>query len=242
MLAVLFDRPYKKAITARLSGSSPHAEVPDGGRTEQNFIIAMFALLGRIAKLDGRVTQGEVSYASTIMTLMGMRAHQRRQAINYFEQGKLPNTDVMQFVFLLIKQIGPRSTLARLFLRVQIRNSFVKGDMRLKEKVLLRDIADILGYNKVEFLNICGELQGYIDTEMPKARNFLKNAYQVLNLEPGVADGEIRRAYLRLMSRYHPDKLVTDDLSEDSLKKAQEKSMAIRTAYETVCGFRKIRV
>ena len=99
MLAVLFDRPYKKAITARLSGSSPHAEVPDGGRTEQNFIIAMFALLGRIAKLDGRVTQGEVSYASTIMTLMGMRAHQRRQAINYFEQGKLPNTDVMQFVF-----------------------------------------------------------------------------------------------------------------------------------------------
>ena len=114
--------------------------------------------------------------------------------------------------------------------------------MRLKEKVLLRDIADILGYDKGEFLNFCGELQGRIDTKGSRARNFPNNAYQVLQLEPGAADGEIRRAYLRLMSRYHPDKLVRDDLSEDSLKQAQEKSMAIRTAYETVCGFRKIKV
>ena len=242
MLAGLFDRPYKKAITARLNGSSPHRQVPDGGRTEQIFIVAMFALMGRIAKLDGRVTQGEVSDASTTMTLMGLGAHQRREAINYFEQGKLPNTDVIQCVFLLMKKIRPRSVLASLFLKIQIRNSFVKGNMRLKEKVLLRDIADILGYDKGEFLNFCGELQGRIDTKGSRARNFPNNAYQVLQLEPGAADGEIRRAYLRLMSRYHPDKLVRDDLSEDSLKQAQEKSMAIRTAYETVCGFRKIKV
>jgi DnaJ like chaperone protein len=56
-----------------------------------------------------------------------------------------------------------------------------------------------------------------------------------------VEDGEIRRAYLRMMSRYHPDKLVRENLSEETLRIAQEKSTAIRSAYETVCGFRKIR-
>jgi DnaJ-domain-containing protein 1 len=44
-----------------------------------------------------------------------------------------------------------------------------------------------------------------------------------------------------MMSRYHPDKLVRDNLSEETLKLAQEKSTAIRDAYETVCGFRKLR-
>ena len=84
-------------------------------------------------------------------------------------------------------------------------------------------------------------MQGHTDTKQSKTRNFLHNAYKVLQLEPGAEDGEIRRAYLRMMSRYHPDKLVRDNLSEESLKQAQEKSMAIRTAYETICGYRKIR-
>ncbi|HAJ76228.1 MAG TPA: co-chaperone DjlA, partial [Gammaproteobacteria bacterium] len=37
----------------------------------------------------------------------------------------------------------------------------------------------------------------------------------------------------------HPDKLIREDLSEESLRLAQEKSMAIRNAYETLCGYRK---
>ena len=113
--------------------------------------------------------------------------------------------------------------------------------MRLKEKVLLRDVAEIHGFDKSAFLAMCNEMQGHTDTKQSKARNFLHNAYKVLQLEPDVEDGEIRRAYLRMKSRYHPDKLVRDNLSEEPLKQAQEKSMAIRTAYETVCGFRKIR-
>ena len=90
-------------------------------------------------------------------------------------------------------------------------------------------------------LAICNEAQGQAEVKKVNSRSFITNAYTVLQLEPEVDDGEIRRAYLRMMSRYHPDKLVRDNLSEESLKKAQEKSMAIRTAYETVCGFRKIR-
>jgi len=74
-----------------------------------------------------------------------------------------------------------------------------------------------------------------------EGRSFLHNAYCVLQLEPGVEDGEIRRAYLRMMSRYHPDKLASTDASEDALKQAQENAMAIRSAYEALCGIRKLR-
>jgi DnaJ like chaperone protein len=241
MLALLRNRAYKKALTGRLDGSSPHADVPPGGRTEQLFTRAMFTVMGRLAKLDGRGTENEVSYASAIMTLMGLDTETRQQAINYFELGKQPSTDVMQWVTSLARVIGVRGALASLFLKIQCRSACVKGNMQFKERIMLRDIADVLGYSKAEFLAVCAGLQRPTDDKQIQTHSFLHNAYRILQLRPDVDDGEIRRAYLRMMSRNHPDKLVSDDLSEESLKRAQEKSMAIRTAYETVCGFRKIR-
>ncbi|MFL2855932.1 MAG: co-chaperone DjlA [Pseudohongiellaceae bacterium] len=241
MFALLLNRGYKQAITRRLNGTDPHASVPNGGRAQQVLLMAMFAVMGKIAKMDGRVTTNEVKYASTIMQLMGLSAIERQQAINYFDQGKQVNTDVMPCIDNMAETIGKNSALANLFLKVQIRHALVKGELRLKEKVLLRDVAKILGFDKPTFVTLCNEMQGPTDTKQSKTRNFLHNAYKVLQLEPGAEDGEIRRAYLRMMSRYHPDKLVRDNLSEESLKQAQEKSMAIRTAYETVCGYRKIR-
>lgn len=241
MLGLLQNRAYKRAITGRLNGTTPGVVVPDGGKTERIFNRAMFAAMGKLAKLDGRVTTGEVKYASTIMQLLGLDPLQRQEAIDYFDLGKQSETDISFFVRDLVSSIGRRSALAYLYLKIQIRLAYVKGDIRLKEKLLLRDIGEQLGFNKAEFLEICSEMQCHADRKQMRARSFLENAYQILQLEPDVEDGEIRRAYLRLMSRYHPDKLVRENLSEESLKLAQEKSTAIRTAYETVCGFRKIR-
>lgn len=229
-------------MTARLNGTAPAIEVPAGGRTELVFTIAMFASMGRLAKLDGRVTPAEVKYASTIMQLMGLEQESRLQAIDYFEQGKQPQADVLGCVKAMVKMIGANSALADLFLKIQCRMAYIKGDIRLKEKLFLRDAAEILGFSKVEFLDICTQMQSSADYKQLKARKHISNAYSILQLEPNAADGDIRRAYLRMMSRYHPDKLVRDNLSEETLKQAQEKSMAIRDAYEALCGFRKIRV
>jgi DnaJ like chaperone protein len=242
LIGLLQNRAYKRAITNRLNGSAPGAMVPAGGRSQKLFNRAMFAVMGRIAKLDGRVTTQEVKYASTIMQLLGLDPLGRQEAIDYFELGKQPETDVLPFVRELVSSIGRRSALAHLYLKIQCRLAYIKGDIRLKEKVLLRDVAENLGFNKAEFLEICTEMQRHTNSKQENGKSFLRNAYNILQLEPDVEDGEIRRAYLRMMSRYHPDKLVRENLSEETLKLAQEKSTAIRSAYETVCGFRKIRV
>lgn len=242
MLTLFLNRAYKKALIERLDGSVPDIPVPDGGRSEEIFTRAMFALMGRVAKLDGRVSEAEVTFASNIMKLMDLFREKRERAISHYEQGKRANSDVLQQVQLMTKVIGQRSELARLFLQIQCRHVYIKGDMGLQEKMLLRNVADVLGYSKSEFLSACSDMQGDAERKQVKLHKFLGNAYRVLQLEPEVDDGEIRRAYLRLMSRYHPDKLVRDELSAESLKQAQEKSMAIRSAYETVCGFRKLRV
>jgi DnaJ like chaperone protein len=241
VLSLLSHRSYKRAICGRLNGTAPDIDVPAAGKTQQLLTQAMFAMMGKLAKLDGRVTELEVKYATSIMQRMGLTPPQRQRAIDYFYQGKQPTIDVMPLLKELVGVIGSRSALAHAFLKTQCGLACAKGDIRLKEKMLLRDIAEELGFDKAALLAVCTDILGASDGRQLKARNFLSHAYKVLQLEPGVDDGEIRKAYLRLMSRYHPDKLVRQNLTEENLKQAQEKFSDIRSAYETVCGFRKIR-
>ena len=252
MLMALTSKAYRKALFKRLSGFSAAAELPAGGRAEQLLSRAMFIVLGRLAKMDGRVTQEEIDYASQIMQRMALLGERRSQAIEAYDQGKHPDVDISAAVALAAKVVGRRSALAKLFLQIQCEAAHLKGSLRLKDKMLLRDVAEQMGYSKSEFLAIASATQFRHDQRCdanprseflkPPGRSFLQNAYRVLQLEPGVEDGEIRRAYLRMMSRYHPDKLASSNASEDALRQAQENAMAIRGAYEALCGLRKLRV
>ena len=242
MIAQFKHRAYKRAVGDRLAGSSPEARIPDGGRTQRIFNRTMFVLMGKLAKLDGLVVDGEIQYATAVMQLLDLNGLDRQEAIDNFELGKQIDTDVMPFMAELNSCIKQRSSLANLFLQVQCRLCFVKGGIRLKEKMLLRDVAEALGFSKAEFLDICNATHLEADFNPQHGRGFLRNAYHTLQLQPDAEDRDIRRAYLRLMSRYHPDKLVQEkNLSEEALKSAAEKLTAIRSAYEAVCGFRNIR-
>lgn len=251
MLIGLKSKAYRKALFKRLSGFSAAVAVPDGGRAGLQLTRAVFMVLGRLAKMDGRVTQEEIDYASAIMRRMGLSPEQRRHAIASYDLGKHPDSEASEEIARAAKLIGRRSALAKLFLQILCEAAYLKGNLRLKDKMLLRDVAEQLGYDKSEFLAIASaslsaqyrraSKQPRSEFFRPKSRTFLQNAYRVLQLEPGVDDGEIRRAYLRMMSRYHPDKLGSSNVSEAALKQAQENTMAIRDAYEALCGFRKLR-
>ena len=251
MLIGLTSKTYRKALFKRLSGFSAAAAVPEGGRAERQLASAMFMVLGRLAKMDGRVTQEEVDCASNIMRRMGLSGEKRRSAIAAYDRGKHPESNAIGEMAQAAKVIGRRSALAKLFLQIQCEAAYLKGSLRLKDKMLLRDVAEQLGYDKSEFLAIASaslsaqyrraSTPPRSEFGRPRGRSLLQNAYSVLQLEPGVDDGEIRRAYLRMMSRYHPDKLGSSNVSDVAMKQAQENAMAIRDAYEALCGFRKLR-
>ena len=52
-------------------------------------------------------------------------------------------------------------------------------------------------------------------------------------------DADLKKAYRRLMSQHHPDKLVAKGLPEQLIKDATEKTQQIKAAYELI---RKSRV
>jgi len=48
------------------------------------------------------------------------------------------------------------------------------------------------------------------------------------------SDQEIKRAYRKLMSQYHPDKLIGQGVPEDMIKVATEQAQEIQVAYDLI--------
>jgi DnaJ like chaperone protein len=57
-------------------------------------------------------------------------------------------------------------------------------------------------------------------------------AYRTLEVEASVTNDDLTKAYRRLMSRHHPDKLKANGLPESMLEHAKQRTQAIREAYE----------
>jgi len=90
------------------------------------------------------------------------------------------------------------------------------------------------------FTNHRRSQQGYRQPRVSRAEPVLDDAYLVLDLKPSASNEEIKRAYRRMISLYHPDKLAAKGHPEHMLKHANEKTQQIRKAYETICRARNI--
>jgi DnaJ like chaperone protein len=53
-----------------------------------------------------------------------------------------------------------------------------------------------------------------------------------LEVDASISNEELTRAYRRMMSRHHPDKLKANGLPDSMLEHAKQRTQAIREAYE----------
>jgi len=79
-----------------------------------------------------------------------------------------------------------------------------------------------------------GAGRGRAKSATPTEQMSLKDAYNILNVNADSSDAEIKKAYRRLLSQHHPDKLVSKGLPEEMMKMAAQKTHEIRKAYEKV--------
>ncbi len=76
------------------------------GKTQSLFVRALFTLMGRLAKLDGRVSEEEIQFTTSVMRQLSLSPHQRQSAIDCFYLGKLEATNVMPLVEQLASNLG----------------------------------------------------------------------------------------------------------------------------------------
>jgi len=244
LIAFFKGRKYRQAMVQRLSAVQSTEAVPDGGTVETIFTQAMFTIMGKLAKSDGRVSRNEIMYANTIMSLMGLNVEQSDAAINYFRHGKKRSTNVADIFTPLSRAIAKRSALANLFLQIQCRIAYVKGQMNVQEEKLLKQLSEALGFDRSDFERIRIQMKALVNEKnvnpKRKFRRTLNDAYDLLMVNPKDSNNSIKKSYIRLMNRYHPDKLDSSTAIPQELERATKKTADIKLAYESICQARKI--
>ncbi|MEJ2633515.1 MAG: co-chaperone DjlA [Acidihalobacter sp.] len=214
--------------------------------TQAAFFTATFAVMGHIAKADGRVSEREIEMARNIMQHMQLNDAQRRAAIDLFNQGKSEDFDLEAVLEQLKRVVHRRSTLVQMFLEIQISAALADGMLDYAERALLQHISQRLGFSQLKFqllfarvaaaMGMAGSVggQGRAGPEIDVPQSRVAQAYAVLELEESASNDEVKRAYRRLMSQNHPDKLVSKGLPEEMIQLATEKTQQIKQAYETI--------
>lgn len=188
------------------------------------FFTAVFAMLGKIAKADGRICAQEIAAVKTFMNDQLRLAPAAQQfAIGIFNEAKDNNTPFEEYARQFGQVFADNAPLRTMFYQVLFGVAMVDGVLHPAEEALLRAAPVHLGLHP-----------GIFDTVRRQFGHDLSHHYAVLGLPDGADPGEVKKAYRKLATEYHPDKVVSKGLPEDFTRFAEQKFKEINESYEAI--------
>ncbi|ROS04939.1 DnaJ like chaperone protein [Sinobacterium caligoides] len=215
-------------------------------RAQQVFFESVFKLMGVLAKADGRVSEAEVSQTEQVMSQMGLSAENRQQAITLFKQGVAGQHSVADVMMEFNSACGPYANLKRMLLAYLIGVALADGHLDDVEQQILSEISRGLGISDFAFRQLLAMIRAQANFSQQHGGQYsggfsqapsvdeLALAYTALGVASTDDDKSIKKAYRKLMSENHPDKLRGQGVPDDMLRMATERSQEITTAYELI--------
>ena len=206
------------------------------------FLETVFISMGKLAKADGHVSQDEINHVEQFMQKLGMTTEHRQQAIALFRQGADPAFDLAPTYQRFMSVCGHTRHLKQVLLVYLIVMALADGHFHPAEQALLAGIASWLGYDQAEFRQMLDMVlnQSHFAGGQASAATALDDAYKALGVTRDSSDAEIKRAYRKLMSQYHPDKLMGQGVPEDMIAMATEQAKEIQLAHDLIKKTRNI--
>jgi DnaJ like chaperone protein len=236
VIGVFIGHSFDKGLARTFSFASPE----NIARIKNSFFETTFLLLGHLAKSDGRISEQEIDHTELIITQMGLDAGQRKRAIDLFKRGAAPEFELEPTVATFSQTCGAQKKLQQTLLLFLISMALVDDHtIAASELAALERTATAMGFSPAQLralLNMAQAQEHFHQGQGSSASSgtTLQDAYMALGVSEDVTDKVLKKAYRRLMSQNHPDKLIAQGVPEDMLKIATQKSQEIVSAYDMI--------
>lgn len=230
--AFLFNR-FKRRLIGKLQS------------IQSGFIESVFAVMGALCKADGLVSRDEIQMAETMFVRFRLNEEQKAKARAAFNRGKQPEFDLEGELSRFLHASGRQPALLQMFLQVQVSAVAADGSIHPAEHEMLVRIARGLGLPESQVDQLEAMLRGGAHAgqaggaRQRSSADQISDAYKVLGVAPSVSDAELKKAYRKLMSENHPDKLAGKGLPESMREMAEERTREISHAYDVIKEARK---
>ncbi len=187
----------------------------------------LFMLLGHLAKSTGQVTSEHIQTARVEMQRLQLTGIIQKLAIAAFSRGKH-----CRLADLRSGLLGHYATVEKAegLLQAGWRMALAQGMPTAKQQRMLQQCADWLGCSAQDFARIEGQaLRGRLRPRILHSE--LDAALQLLGVNRSDSWLQVKKAYRRQVSLYHPDKLMGAGATSIQIDDATEKTRALHHAY-----------
>jgi DnaJ like chaperone protein len=220
----LLDRPPREFFGVALSGRDLKNSV---------FFTATFAMLGKLAQADGRVSETELAAVKEIIQ-------------DKFKLSATIADEAYQIFSESIEQSDSFETHARAFhsefndapealvnmLELMLMLAHADFDYDANEETLIKTAASIFGLTD-EYPAILAVYQSTPDN--------LEHCYQLLGLSVDAANDDLRERYKHLLREHDPQLLLDEGVPQEMTAIAADKHAQIQLAYEHIQQSRRVR-
>ncbi|EIG9088431.1 co-chaperone DjlA [Serratia marcescens] len=211
------------------------------------FFRTTFQVMGHLTKSKGRVTEADIQIASLFMDRLQLHGEARTAAQQAFREGKQSQFPLRETLQQFRSICFGRFDLIRMFLEIQIQAAFADGSLHPNERQVLYVIAEELGISRAQFDQFLSMMEGGRQFGGGQQGGYSQGGYQQAQRGPTLDDAckmlgvrssddaaTIKRAYRKLMSEHHPDKLVAKGLPPQMMEMAKQKAQEIQAAYDLI--------
>jgi DnaJ like chaperone protein len=214
------------------------------------FVKTISCLMGILAKADGRVSELELNYANQVFSDLKLDDEVLENAKKWFTTSKNGQVQFVDVVRMLEYLKDKNLFLCKVCLDITYQMAKLDG-LHVEKIKLLNNLLSSIGFAPLESIFKAEEFWQYVHAEQmhrqqhyqqytpPKHSEFAPfQAYEILNLQPNASQSDVKKAYRKLMSQYHPDKMMAKGASPKEIKEATSKTQQISKAYQQICDLK----
>ena len=203
----------QKEYQRRVSKGGMNSDTQSG-----DFEMSLLVFASIVIKSDGKIDQRELNFVRS--QFVSMYGKERANSAFKLFNGIIKKEVSARQVCIQVREHMPHASRLQL---VHFLFGIAKADdfVSLSEVEDIRKIAGYLYINPRDFESI--KAMFYDSSE---------SSYKILEITKSSTDDEVKKAYRKMVKKYHPDKL--QGLGEEHLKGANEKFQSIQSAYEKI--------